>query len=712
MNLDVERYYAVNKLFLLQIGGWPYQRKIIKILIPCLMTIVLYSAIVTQFRRLLQLMNKHWELFNSEFERHILRYNAGIGQKVANYFAVYLNATLIFHLLTPFMPKILDIVIPLNESRPLAYVYRAEHRVDKEKYYYPIVFHSYMTCIIVVVIIFTVDTTYLKCVLHACSLFTAISQRLENITGEADTILDDYEKIHSGTHYHLEMFMEKNSSAGNDYSELMTCLKKHQLALEHAQTLDSMFTQATLILLSLNMVVLSVIGIQFVNNLTQGEIIKYVFVTYGVFIHLIYMCIPGQLLIDRSREVFDKAYSSAWYTFSIKSRKLLRVLLYRSLAPCTLTAGKMFVMSMTTCSSVLLLYDTWGDIDIVVECTITLTPLFAASTKLINIVVNNDKFQRLLQLMNEHWEFFNSEYERHILRHYASIGQKVTSYYAVYFTITLISYLLIPLIPRILDIVIPLNESRPLAYIYQAEYRVDEEKYYYLIIFHTYIVSTITTTILFTVDTTYIVCTLHACSLFTAISWRLENIIGEADTKSDNNEKIYTGMHYHLEIFAEKHGSANNDYRELIMCLKKHQLALEHVKTLDSIFTHATFILLSLNVLILSVIGIQLINNLTHTEEVIRYGFITFAAFIHLVCMCIPGQLLIDRSTDVFDKAYGSSWYTFSVKSKKLLRVLLYRSLAPCTLTAGKMFVMSMTMCSSVMQTAMSYFTAFLSVKK
>ncbi|XP_071567429.1 uncharacterized protein [Temnothorax nylanderi] len=385
-------------------------------------------------------------------------------------------------------------------------------------------------------------------------------------------------------------------------------------------------------------------------------------------------------------------------------RKVIKILI-----PCLFT----IVHCSTIVTQVLLLYDTWGDIDIVVECTITLTPLFAASTKLINIVVNNDKFQRLLQLMNEHWEFFNSEYERHILRHYASIGQKVTSYFAVYFTITLVSYLLIPLIPRILDIVIPLNESRPLAYIYQAEYRVDEEKYYYLIIFHTYIVSTITTTILFTVDTTYIVCALHACSLFTAISWRLENIIGDqADTKSDNNEKIYTGTHYDLEIFVEKHGSANNDYRELMMCLKKHQLALEHVKTLDSMFTHVTFILLSLNVLILSVIGIQLINNLTHTEEVIRYGFITFGAFTHLVCMCIPGQLLIDRSTDVFDKAYGSSWYTFSVKSRKLLRVLLYRSLAPCTLTAGKMFVMSMTMCSSVMQTAMSYFTAFLSVKK
>ncbi|KAL0121615.1 hypothetical protein PUN28_006850 [Cardiocondyla obscurior] len=64
--------------------------------------------------------------------------------------------------------------------------------------------------------------------------------------------------------------------------------------------------------------------------------------------------------------------------------------------------------------------------------------------------------------------------------------------------------------------------------------------------------------------------------------------------------------------------------------------------------------------------------------------------------MCIPGQLLIDRSTEVFEKAYAAAWYTFSVKTKRLLSILLYRSFVPCTLTAGKMFVMSMTMCSSV----------------
>jgi len=72
---------------------------------------------------------------------------------------------------------------------------------------------------------------YVSCTLVSCNLqHFILSQRLENITSEADTKLNDDEKIHMGTH--LEVFMEEYDSAGNGYHELMMCLKKHQLALE------------------------------------------------------------------------------------------------------------------------------------------------------------------------------------------------------------------------------------------------------------------------------------------------------------------------------------------------------------------------------------------------------------------------------------------------------------------------------------------------
>ncbi|KAL0121608.1 hypothetical protein PUN28_006850 [Cardiocondyla obscurior] len=358
---------------------------------------------------------------------------------------------------------------------------------------------------------------------------------------------------------------------------------------------------------------------------------------------------------------------------------------------------------------VLLLYKTWGDIDIAVECMISMAFVFVGSTKLLNIAINNNKFRQLLQLMNKHWEIFNGEDERNILSYYACISLKIAKYYGGYILISLILYLFIPLVPRILDIVVPLNESRPLVYVFQGEYGVDKEKYYFLIVLHSYIASLNTITAVFTVDITYIASVLHACSLFAAISHRLNSLNGQEEIKTGDEKKTHIVAHNHS--LRDEDISISNDHYKLIICLKKHQFALEHVQILNSIFTKATFILLSLNVLMLSVVGIQVLNNATHTDEIIRYAFLAYGTFLHLIFMCIPGQLLIDRSTEVFEKAYAAAWYTFSVKTKRLLSILLYRSFVPCTLTAGKMFVMSMTMCSSVTQTAMSYFTAFLSIR-
>nr|XP_012231786.1 PREDICTED: uncharacterized protein LOC105677626 [Linepithema humile] len=170
------------------------------------------------------------------------------------------------------------------------------------------------------------------------------------------------------------------------------------------------------------------------------------------------------------------------------------------------------------------------------------------------------------------------------------------SFISAYCYTILVLYVLIPLIPRILDIVIPLNESRPLRHIYEAEYKVDKDKYYYPILLHAFISSVTTIGIILTIDSIYIVCVLHACSLFTAISHRLENIICKTDAEIYNNEETHTGMHYHLLIEKHDSGSSNDDYHELMACLKKHQLALEYVlrEILSSIISDINFVNINL----------------------------------------------------------------------------------------------------------------------
>lgn len=59
------------------------------------------------------------------------------------------------------------------------------------------------------------------------------------------------------------------------------------------------------------------------------------------------------------------------------------------------------------------------------------------------------------------------------------------------------------------------------------------------------------------------------------LSHRLENIVGQTNVKTDDNEKICARTHYHL--FVERYDSIDDDYRELMICLRKHQLVLEFV---------------------------------------------------------------------------------------------------------------------------------------
>ncbi|XP_018311018.1 uncharacterized protein [Mycetomoellerius zeteki] len=263
------------------------------------------------------------------------------------------------------------------------------------------------------------------------------------------------------------------------------------------------------------------------------------------------------------------------------------------------------------------------------------------------------------------------------------------SLFAVYIYTSMALFMMIPMSPQIMDIVMPLNDSRPRKLLIEVEYRVDREKYYYPILFHSYVAIILCISIVVCVDTTYISYVEHGCGLFAAIGYRLEHIIskGHIDKTSyfaKSKERTYQDVEVEDTCFKEK-----AIFYEFVTCLQKHQLAIQYVRVLESSFTLSTGIQLLCNVVGISLIGIQVINNLDNTENIIRYTALWLASFFHLLCMTLPGQRLMDHSLNVFNSV----------------------SIVPCTLTAGKLYVMSMVNYSSVIQTAMSYFTTFSSLK-
>ncbi|XP_067205817.1 odorant receptor 63a [Linepithema humile] len=352
---------------------------------------------------------------------------------------------------------------------------------------------------------------------------------------------------------------------------------------------------------------------------------------------------------------------------------------------------------------ILMLHDYWKNSQVVFEICYQFAALNSTVGKTFNLIWNRQMFKRMCTAMNDHWNIFTSKLEVQTLKDYSNMSRKLTIFYSTWIFCLTIIFMIIPLTSVFLDIIRPLNETRPRLLPMTTKFRIDEEKYYTQL--YCYIVSLIMVSIISMVanDTTFLVCTIHACSLFAIISRQLEEIITKLHVNKDTR-KIECCIKTKLEFENER-----MIYQEYIICLKKYQLALEFVDMLNSTYQIISLFLLMLYGAIITFLGIQIINVLDQLEGVIRYIFVIIAILIQLMISCYSGQKLRDESQNVFYRAYAAEWYNCSPRLKSLLIVTLYRSVVPCSLTAGNMVPLSMVTYGLVVRTALSYFMTFLS---
>ncbi|XP_070516405.1 odorant receptor 9a-like [Cardiocondyla obscurior] len=352
------------------------------------------------------------------------------------------------------------------------------------------------------------------------------------------------------------------------------------------------------------------------------------------------------------------------------------------------------------------LSETWRSMTEDCECFILIIITIGGYIKLYIIVLKNKNIEQMLSLIDYHWRVFTHSMEVQIMHEYAVIGRKMAISYAVMIYSLMSLYMLIPVTPQLLDLLMPLNKSRPYKYLFDVDYGFDREVYYYPVLLHSYLTTVLTMSVMIITDTSYMSLAQHACSLFAAIGYRLENLISEKNSKGSGRFKDADAM-----CRWKSRDYENEIYREFVSLLRKHQLSLQYVRLLDSSFELYSFMLLFITIIIMSLLGIQIISLMNRKEEMIRYVAIVIGAFIHLFVLSYPGQRIMDHSTDVFHKAYSMLWYKTSRRTTQLLSILLYRGLTPCTLTAGKIYVLSMANYASMIQAAVSYFTALSSFR-
>ncbi|KAL0114202.1 hypothetical protein PUN28_011485 [Cardiocondyla obscurior] len=313
---------------------------------------------------------------------------------------------------------------------------------------------------------------------------------------------------------------------------------------------------------------------------------------------------------------------------------------------------------------------------------------------------NQDRLQQLCIAIDNHWDIFTDDLEVQVMKNYSSLSRKFTKLFAGLLIVMLLTFVAIPLAPVLLDVIMPINESRPRIFAVEVEFRLNKEDYFIFIFGYTTAIILVGINIVMGVDAMHIMCTAHACSLFAAVSKQIENIISKA-----NNNKLNKCGYLILD-------SVNEEiiYQEYIICLKKHQLAIEFVNILESSFQGLSLLLLLLLLANISLIGVRILYVL-QIEELIKFGLMFILLLSDLLIVCYSGQRLIDESQNVFYRAYAAEWYNFSPRLKSLLIMTLYRSNIPCGLKAGNMIPLCIATYAAVVRIAMSYFTAFKSFK-
>nr|AQN78422.1 olfactory receptor 20 [Meteorus pulchricornis] len=245
---------------------------------------------------------------------------------------------LILYLASPSVPTILDIIIPLNESRDRIYLYQTEYFVDQDEYYIPILIHAYMTVPISVSVLVFLDNMFAMYIHHACGMFAILGSHLE--------------VLHMSNNN--ENLLDKAIRSRRIHSEIVRCANIHCNAIDFANELESSYAVAYLLMFSVNLSMITVTGIVTVMKLNQpSEMVKFLAFTVGEIFHVFFSCFQGQELIQQSGNIFEAAYNSEWYKIPVRDRNLLIPIMVRSMKPCAVTAGKLYPISMGTFSVVL-----------------------------------------------------------------------------------------------------------------------------------------------------------------------------------------------------------------------------------------------------------------------------------------------------------------------------------------------------------------------
>ncbi|CAL7934015.1 unnamed protein product [Xylocopa violacea] len=342
MNRLMWKYYKLSATMLSITGLWPYTKTNIRRFQNCIASIAIGAPVILLFitvirkrftlpefvpnltvfvisivtfckyftfwyykdtiKGMLEEINNHWtKLGKDELELEILNKYANAGKRYGMIFSLMLYPIAVISIVFHFSSKILDILAPLNESRPHFSYIQVEYFVDQEKYFYPIAIFQNMMFLFGVTVLVATEAINTMCIQHIASLFEITSHRIEKAV--------------------LQCSKET----------LITAVIIHAGVIKFNDTLMITFATPYFLLLVFSVVSLSLMlfwlsqSIALANDIEQTLIpLIFVFTTVGYIWGTNYVL---QKLLDCGNDILSTLYTCEWYRTALDIQKMLLMMM-------------------------------------------------------------------------------------------------------------------------------------------------------------------------------------------------------------------------------------------------------------------------------------------------------------------------------------------------------------------------------------------------
>ncbi|KAL7297687.1 hypothetical protein TKK_0009353 [Trichogramma kaykai] len=311
------------------------------------------------------------------------------------------------------------------------------------------------------------------------------------------------------------------------------------------------------------------------------------------------------------------------------------------------------------------------DIQLVIENTFVSTILSGVLIKFIALYINEKQREEVYHKMTFKTLKITNNQETQVMNYHSRAAPLFLTKILLCVGLTTMMFETIPLANMNLEYYLQSNLTFKIKQLpMYAEYFVDQEKYFYALLFHMFVSSWVAVFINISFDASFVLIVHNHLALYKIVSMRLR----EASKNDDNNVCYRKTIPYEHEIRGN-----------IINAIEIHQTAIEITNTIEKAFSVPLFLLTVQNMSTFGGLLVLVMTTVRDPVELFRY-FVTFAGVLsYFSLFAVLGEKVITNSTTIFRESYTTNWKNHSKPLTVLFRIIMMRSMKPVDIKGGSL---------------------------